>query len=399
MLQLKGVVLKNKGYVFRELITIYGKIRYRRTLLAPVDAESAKALSMLQKAKYVCPLDSLLKVDNLPFKITIKMMAAIAKEAVRASSYESAAKVIHEHYKVKVNVATVRLVTDFVGTVVYNDDKRRAEEAERSLSVPFDRRRKRRRKYDDTLFLEMDGAMVNTRIVNNGTSWVECKVGLAFHSSDRRVWRNDDGEIRSQILKKRIVGYIGNYNVFKYHLLAIARDYSYRHCSQIVVISDGALWIQKIVEELFPGAIHILDLYHAKEHVYSFGKWLIKNADEADAWINNINEMIEESKTEEVLKELEQYKNVKCPVNVSNLYTYIDNHKQCMDYKEYRKLNLYVGSGAIESANKYTMQNRMKLQGMRWNTETAQGVLSLKARLESDRWYEIESLLNAYLGK
>ena len=70
-----------------------------------------------------------------------------------------------------------------------------------------------------------------------------------------------------------------------------------------------------------------------------------------------------------------------------------------MDYKEYRKLNLYVGSGAIESANKYTMQNRMKLQGMRWNTETAQGVLSLKARLESDRWYEIESLLNAYLGK
>ena len=60
---------------------------------------------MLQKAKYIYSLDSLLKVDNLPFKITIKMMAAIAKDAVRASSYESAAKVIHEHYKVKANVA------------------------------------------------------------------------------------------------------------------------------------------------------------------------------------------------------------------------------------------------------------------------------------------------------
>ena len=51
---------------------------------------------MFQKAKYIYSLDSLLKVDNLPFKITIKMMAAIAKDAVRASSYESAAKVIHE---------------------------------------------------------------------------------------------------------------------------------------------------------------------------------------------------------------------------------------------------------------------------------------------------------------
>ena len=43
--------------------------------------------------------------------------------------------------------------------------------------------------------------------------------------------------------------------------------YSYQCCSQIVVISDGASWIQKIVEEFFPGAVHILDLYHIKEHV------------------------------------------------------------------------------------------------------------------------------------
>lgn len=73
------MVLKNKGYVFRELITIYGKIRYRRTMLAPVDIESITALAKLQKAKYVCPLDCFLHVDKLPFKITTKMMVAIAK--------------------------------------------------------------------------------------------------------------------------------------------------------------------------------------------------------------------------------------------------------------------------------------------------------------------------------
>ena len=365
-------------------------------MLAPTDVESKAALAKIQKAKYVCPLDCFLRVDKLPFKITIKMMAVIAKEAIRASSYENAARVVLEHYNVDINTATIRLVTDYVGAVVYADDKHRAEEAENALMIPFDRRRKRRRKYDDTLFLEMDGSMVNTRVKNNGTSWAECKIGLAFHSKDRHVWRNEAGEIRSQILKKRIVGYIGNYHVFKYHLLAIARDYSYQCCSQIVVISDGASWIQKIVEELFPGAVHILDLYHVKEHVYEFGKWIFKDETQAAEWISRIIEMIEDSKTEEVLKILESYKDVKCPVNVLNLYTYIENHMHCMDYKAYRKANIYVGSGAIESANKYTMQNRMKLQGMRWNLDTAQGVLSLKSRLESGCWHEIESLLQAH---
>lgn len=391
-------MLINKGYVSRDLITIYGKIRYKRTLLAPADPESAAILATLQKAKYVCPLDCLLKVDMLPFKITVKMMAAIAKEAVRASSYTCASQTIREHYKTEINIATARLVTDCVGAIVYADDKRRAAEAEKSLSVPFDRRRKRRKKVNDTLFLEMDGAMVNTRVTDGGTSWAECKVGIAFHSNDTRAWQTESGEIRRQILKKRIVGYIGNYNVFKYHLLAIAEDYSYRRCSQIVVISDGASWIQKIVNELFPEAVHILDLYHVKEHVHAFGKWIKSDDDEAQEWIDKINEMIEDSRTDEVLEILKPYKDAKCPVNVLNLYTYIENHKECMDYKAYRKANCYVGSGAIESANKYTMQNRMKLQGMRWNLDTAQGMLSLKARLESGRWYEVESLLQAHFN-
>ena len=70
---------------------------------------------------------------------------------------------------------------------------------------------------------------------------------------------------------------------------------------------------------------------------------------------------------------------------IQNPYTYIENHKSCMDYGAFREAGYFVGSGAIESVNKYTMQNRMKLQGMRWNRETGQGMLSLKARLESGR--------------
>ena len=85
------MVLKNKGYNYRELITILGKIRYRRTLLAPVGEDSVKALAAIQKEKYVCPLDMAIGVNNLPFKITVRMMVAMAKEAIRSTSYERAA--------------------------------------------------------------------------------------------------------------------------------------------------------------------------------------------------------------------------------------------------------------------------------------------------------------------
>ena len=391
------MILKNKGYNYRELITILGKIRYRRTLLAPVGSDSVKALANIQKEKYICPLDIAIGVNKLPFKITPKMMTAIAKEAIRSTSHERAAQVIQEHYGVKIGTANVRFVTDYVGSVIYEDDKCRADEAKAAHAVRIDKRKKRRRS-DDILYLEMDGAMVNTRVQTEDSSWKECKIGMAFHSSDIRAYRTDSGEIRRQILKRRIVGYIGNYNVFKYHLLAIACDYNYQYCSKIVVISDGASWIKTIVDELFPDAIHILDLCHVKEHVGDFGKWLIKDEREAHQWITKVCALIEEGEIDQVLEFLRPYKDIKCPQNVLNLYTYIENHKTSMDYRSYKKANCFLGSGTIESANKYTMQNRMKLQGMRWNIEPAQRVLSLKARLESDCWHEVEPLLIRYIN-
>jgi len=41
-----------------------------------------------------------------------------------------------------------------------------------------------------------------------------------------------------------------------------------------VVIGDGARWIWKLAAEQFPGAIQILDLYHAKERLWDVAKAL-----------------------------------------------------------------------------------------------------------------------------
>ena len=42
----------------------------------------------------------------------------------------------------------------------------------------------------------------------------------------------------------------------------------WRKRSLVVVIGDGAPWIWNLAAEHFPGAVQIVDLYHAKEHVW-----------------------------------------------------------------------------------------------------------------------------------
>lgn len=44
-----------------------------------------------------------------------------------------------------------------------------------------------------------------------------------------------------------------------------------------VVIGDGAEWIRNVVELHFPGAIHIVDLYHARQHLWEVARILYPN--------------------------------------------------------------------------------------------------------------------------
>ena len=90
---------------------------------------------------------------------------------------------------------------------------------------------------------------------------------------------------------------------------------------------------------------------------------------------------------------LEPFENKKPPKGIVNFYDYVKDHAECMEYDKYEAAGLLVGSGHIESCHRYTMQDRMKRPGQQWNRITGQGVLSLKARYESDKWNEVIELV------
>jgi hypothetical protein len=390
------VVLKNNGNLIRKLTGTFGEIQYSRASLIPTDKKSAHILLEKENRKSIFPLDCALGVDPLPFKMTCQMMCAVAKEAVRARSYSDAKTNIEEKYHVKISSVQVEKITDFIGTLVYASQLREAQEAETLSRQKIDGRLLRRRK-NDVLYLELDGAMVHVRDKKGGDGWMESKHAIAFNSSSVHYFKADDGSITGhRIMSRDFIGYIGPADNFKYHFYALAKRNECDFCSELVVISDGALWIRDLVRELLPKATHILDLYHAKENAGKFAQAVKRGKVQKKAFADKLCELIDDGNVDELLKLLEPYKDEKFPPGVPNFYKYVDNHKDCMDYPLYKSKGYFVGSGAIESGNIRLMQNRMKLQGMRWKLSSGQGMLSLKAKYESNKWDEVETLMQQY---
>lgn len=389
------MILKNLGRYPREILTRHGVIHFVRTILKPANRDSARLLMEKYGVKSIAPLDEALDIEGLPFKVTRGMMLEIARRAISSRSYEDARMSFLKGDGIDISSDQIKKVTDYVGDLVFRDDCMRAEEAKELYAGKLQDRRRRRRRENDILYVETDGAMVNTRKVKDGSSWRENKLAIAFSSKDIEYWETKTGHSAHKILERDYVSLIGSVEDFKYHLLALAARNECYIATDFVIISDGAKWIKGIRDEFFPNAVHILDLCHLKENVGKFAMYKYNNAPEYHAWADEICDMLEEGKWKKVLKIIEEYKDKKTPAGVVNLYTYIYNNRDSIDYPSYRERGYFVGSGAIESSNKTVMQERLKLSGMRWNVDSAQGIVSLRARSESGHWNEVEELVKS----
>lgn len=331
------------------------------------------------------PLDTVLGIGSLPFKVSAMMMLEIAYWAIKLSSYQDAENYFLRSKGIQISDDTIREITNYVGAIVFDDDCLKAITYSKLLDeCCYDSTEKK----DGVLYLMTDGAALNTRLKdNNDSTWRENKLAVAFSDDNIYFWTNNKGERQHRILKREYATFIGSVQDFKYHMYALAVKNGYGQYKKTVLLSDGATWIRNIKEELFPDAQQILDLFHLKENTYEFAKDIFKNDENKyRPWAEEMCARLENGQWKDVLKRLEKYKDKPSKQGCVNLYTYISNNKNNIDYPSYKQQGLFVGSGAIESGNKVVLQNRLKLPGMRWNIKTAQYVLSLKAKLESGLW-------------
>jgi len=69
-----------------------------------------------------------------------------------------------------------------------------------------------------------------------------------------------------------------------------------------VVIGDGADWIWNIAEQHFPGAIQIVDLFHARQHLWELAATLCPNNPlRQQRWLNHKLQWLDNGQIEKLV--------------------------------------------------------------------------------------------------
>ena len=148
-------------------------------------------------------------------------------------------------------------------------------------------------------------------------------------------------------------------------------------------MGDGSHWIWNIANQHFPGAIQIVDLYHAREHLWDLARKLFP-ADEAaqKRWLMHKLGWLENGKIEKLTVGLgnlaDLTTNPELVKAVRSEIEYFDNNRDRMRYPEFRKQNLFVGSGVIEAGCKTVIGSRLKKSGMFWTVRGANAIIALR---------------------
>ena len=146
---------------------------------------------------------------------------------------------------------------------------------------------------------------------------------------------------------------------------------------------------------MYPEQVHILDFYHAMEHLGSFATAYFREGNEAKAWIEQQKERLLADELPKVIKavwDLPPTRKIATEQARVALVNYYQKNQKRMRYGTFREQGLLIGSGPIEAAHRHVLQQRLKLSGQRWTTKGFQAVANLRATEKSQQWHKVIDL-------
>jgi len=151
-----------------------------------------------------------------------------------------------------------------------------------------------------------------------------------------------------------------------------------------VVMGDGAEWIWNLAGQHFPGAVQIVDLYHARQHLWDLARKLRPNHEaNQKAWMKaHQKRLLDEGKIEKLVLALRsisiQSTNADVLEKVRTEADYFERNAERMRYPKFRRQHLFVGSGVIEAGCKTVIGSRLKQSGMFWTVRGANSIIALR---------------------
>jgi hypothetical protein len=192
------------------------------------------------------------------------------------------------------------------------------------------------------------------------------------------------------VRKEDSTSYIGSFEgaaAFGLLLRQEAQRRGMAQATEIIFIGDGAAWIWELVRVNFPGAILILDFYHALLHVHGLIEALCgKDTTEGQKRVKLWKGRLLKGKAAEIIQQAKaQLERSLDREKAEKEIGYLEHNLARMAYGAFRKAGYFIGSGVVEAGCKTVIGQRMKCSGMFWSEEGGQGMLDLRCAFLSNR--------------
>jgi len=214
-----------------------------------------------------------------------------------------------------------------------------------------------------------DGQPAHTREVKPGCVFTQTR-----HDTDGFAIRDPDSTTYT--------GAIETAEVFGRRLYLEAWNRGWSRAEKKVVIGDGAEWIWNLADIHFPGALQIVDLYHARQHLWDLARRLHPNDPvQRKAWMKiHQKRLLDKGKIEKLVLALRSTDSTNAELleKIRTEADYFERNAKRMRYPKFRRQHLFVGSGVIEAGCKTVIGSRLKQSGMFWTVRGANSIIALR---------------------
>src|SRR5882672_1148965 len=197
--------------------------------------------------------------------------------------------------------------------------------------------------------------------------------------------RTRTGHSVTRLQHRRLVAVLGDIDMRKPRLWLEALRQDLLHAPQVVWLSDGGRGLGRLFEEQFSAsATGMLDFYHAAHNLWKgAAAWLDGRTTQARRWCGWARHRLRHGRPDGVVADVVEALEVEglpdsARDTLTALYKYLERHREHIDYAQYKDLGLPMGSGMVESACKWLIQQRFKGVGMRWSEDGFNHLLHLR---------------------
>lgn len=209
----------------------------------------------------------------------------------------------------------------------------------------------------------------------------EVKLGCVF----TQVGLDREGRPQRDPDSTTYVGAIESSTLFGWRMYAEALRRGLEQAQTVIVLTDGQRYNHTIAQTHFPDAVHIVDLFHAFEHLTLIARiFWGPQAESPPAW----RDLLEDGNIGRLVHQAGKRlpSSAKSRKALRQELGYFENNASHMHYAEYRKKKFFIGSGVVEAGCRTVIGERLKQSGMRWSVRGANAIIALRCCIMSGRF-------------